>query len=197
MGLASLAAAIAMVVYRPAFTDLSVVLVLWFASPGALCLGGLVLWAYRREDGADPGVRAQRVQSIIGMCMALVSAAIVYLLIIFSVKLEPIEPAAGATYNPTVETVLVARIDTRERRPPHPMFRGWGTKPTSMKITLNGESSTVEDGSTVADLLRSLDLAPVRVAVEVNEDLVPRTTFADATLRDGDRIEVVTFVGGG
>ncbi len=66
-----------------------------------------------------------------------------------------------------------------------------------MKITLNGESSIVKDGSTIADLLRSLDLAPVRVAVEVNEDLVPRTTFADATLRDGDRIEVVTFVGGG
>lgn len=66
-----------------------------------------------------------------------------------------------------------------------------------MKITLNGESSTVKDGSTIADLLRSLDLAPVRVAVEVNEDLVPRTTFADAAIRDGDRIEVVTFVGGG
>ena len=112
IGLASLVAAMAMVVYRPAFTDLSVVLVLWFATPGALCLGGLVLWAYRREDGTDPGVRSQRVQSIIGMCMALVAAAIVYLLIIFAVKLDPIEPAARATYNPTVQAVPVRRIDT-------------------------------------------------------------------------------------
>ena len=66
-----------------------------------------------------------------------------------------------------------------------------------MLVTLNGENKNVEDGSTVAELLRVLDLTPVRVAVEINEELVPRRTFAESSIKDGDRIEIVTFVGGG
>jgi len=49
----------------------------------------------------------------------------------------------------------------------------------------------------VADLLSQLDLEPVRVAVEINEDIVPRKRFGETAIRDGDRIEIVTFVGGG
>ena len=66
-----------------------------------------------------------------------------------------------------------------------------------MQIEVNGETRTVEDGLTVADLIRLFDLAPNRVAVEVNEKLVRRATFADTLLSDGDRVEIVTLVGGG
>lgn len=64
-------------------------------------------------------------------------------------------------------------------------------------LTLNGKPETTADGATVADLLRRLDLDPVRVAVEINEGIVPRKTFVDRKLRSGDRVEIVTFVGGG
>ena len=66
-----------------------------------------------------------------------------------------------------------------------------------MNITLNGEESTVREGASVAELLAERRLLPVRVAVEVNEELVPRKRFAQTTLCDGDRVEIVTFVGGG
>jgi len=66
-----------------------------------------------------------------------------------------------------------------------------------MRITVNDRQETVDDGTTVAQLLARLDLAPVRVAVEINEELVPRKTFDATALNDGDRIEIVTFVGGG
>lgn len=66
-----------------------------------------------------------------------------------------------------------------------------------MRITLNGKPDTLADGTTVAALLDRLELAPIRVAVEVNEELVTRRAFATTPLRDGDRLEIVTFVGGG
>ena len=49
----------------------------------------------------------------------------------------------------------------------------------------------------MADLLSQLELEPVRVAVEINEDIVPRKRFGETPIHDGDRIEIVTFVGGG
>jgi sulfur carrier protein len=49
----------------------------------------------------------------------------------------------------------------------------------------------------VADLLAHRQIEPVRVAVEINEDVVPRRTFAQTMISDGDQIEIVTFVGGG
>ncbi len=66
-----------------------------------------------------------------------------------------------------------------------------------MRIILNGQTRTFEEQATVADLLGRLELEPVRVAVEINEDLVPRKRFAKTAIREGDRIEIVTFVGGG
>lgn len=66
-----------------------------------------------------------------------------------------------------------------------------------MQITLNGQPHSSPEGTTVAELLGKLDLEPIRVAVEINEDLVPRKTFDERIVQDGDRIEVVTFVGGG
>lgn len=91
IGLGVLILAGTMVVYRPAFTDWTVVLVLYFGSPGAMCLAGLMLWAHRKDADTDAGLQAQRLQARIAITLAIVAAAIVYLLVIFSTKLEPIE----------------------------------------------------------------------------------------------------------
>ena len=107
IGLAVFALSVAMVVYRPAFTDLTVTLVLYFGSPGSLCFAGLVLWALRKEDVADPGIAAQRKQAHVAIALALVAAAIVYLLVIFSHKLEPIEDRPSDAYNPTTRGAIV------------------------------------------------------------------------------------------
>ncbi|MFQ5590575.1 MAG: sulfur carrier protein ThiS [Phycisphaerae bacterium] len=66
-----------------------------------------------------------------------------------------------------------------------------------MQVILNGEQRSLDEGATVADMLRGLGIESGRVAVEINENIVPRKDYADAVVRDGDRIEVVTFVGGG
>ncbi len=66
-----------------------------------------------------------------------------------------------------------------------------------MQIVLNGKPEGIDEAATVTALLERLKLQPVRVAVEVNEELVPRKTFQSARLRDGDRVEIVTLVGGG
>lgn len=80
-----------MLLYRPAFTDLNILLVLYFGSPGAMCLAGLVLWAYRKETSGDPGLAAQRVQAKVAIGLAFIAAAIVYGLVIGSKKLEPFD----------------------------------------------------------------------------------------------------------
>ncbi|MCH8147083.1 MAG: hypothetical protein IH987_03700 [Planctomycetes bacterium] len=91
IGLATLLVALGMLVYRPAFTDFSVILVLYFGSPGALCLALMTLWAYRKEPKTDAGLEARRLQCKVAVAMAVIAAAIVYGLIIFSTKSEAIE----------------------------------------------------------------------------------------------------------
>ena len=66
-----------------------------------------------------------------------------------------------------------------------------------MRLTVNGKPVEVPDGSTVSGLLRVIALEPLRVAVERNQDVVPRHAWGDEKLREGDQIEIVTFVGGG
>jgi sulfur carrier protein len=66
-----------------------------------------------------------------------------------------------------------------------------------MLITVNGQSRDVAQGATVAALLDELNLARQPVAVEINLDLVPRQRHAQHRLADGDRVEIVTLVGGG
>ena len=63
-------------------------------------------------------------------------------------------------------------------------------------ITLNGESRQTS-AITLADLARELDLAPEKIAVERNGEIVPRSRLEDAALTDGDVLEIVHFVGGG
>jgi thiamine biosynthesis protein ThiS len=65
-----------------------------------------------------------------------------------------------------------------------------------MTITLNGEGRDVPEGSTIHALLAELRLTPDKVAVEVNRRLV-RAAGYSTPLKDGDLVEVVTFVGGG
>ena len=71
------------------------------------------------------------------------------------------------------------------------------TTMTELTITLNGDPRRVAAGSSVADLLASLNLPAEKVAVERNLAIVPRSTFADVVLAEGDALEIVHFVGGG
>ncbi len=66
----------------------------------------------------------------------------------------------------------------------------------TLNLTVNGEPRRAEAGS-IADLVRSLDLDPAKVAVERNGEIVPRSTLGDTLLADGDVLEIVHFVGGG
>ena len=66
-----------------------------------------------------------------------------------------------------------------------------------MQIELNGQPREIESGTTVATLLGELRLDPRLLAVERNRELVPRAEHATAILTSGDRIEIVTLVGGG
>lgn len=66
-----------------------------------------------------------------------------------------------------------------------------------MILTMNGERREAPDGATATALLESLGLAPGRVAVEINGRVVRRADLAGRTLRDGDVVEIVQFVGGG
>ncbi len=66
-----------------------------------------------------------------------------------------------------------------------------------MEIIVNGESRQVAEGATVAQLLQELGLSGRFVAVEVNLELVPHSQHAARSLAAGDRLEIVTLVGGG
>lgn len=64
-------------------------------------------------------------------------------------------------------------------------------------IQINGEAKSVPPGTTVAELLAELKLEPKHCAVEINLQLVPRGRHAERILAAGDRLEIVTLVGGG
>ena len=66
-----------------------------------------------------------------------------------------------------------------------------------LRLTVNGQIRTAPAGTTVAGLLTAMGVDPARVAVERNEDVIPRRTWAEAPLTDGDRVEIVAFIGGG
>ena len=66
-----------------------------------------------------------------------------------------------------------------------------------MQLLVNGEEQRVAPNTTVKQLLASLGLGDALVAVERNEEVVPRAQHGSTTLEEGDRVEVVHFVGGG
>ena len=64
-------------------------------------------------------------------------------------------------------------------------------------VSVNGEARELATGSTVAGLLAGLGLPGGKVAVELNEAIVPRSTYASVRLAPGDQLEIVHFIGGG
>ena len=66
-----------------------------------------------------------------------------------------------------------------------------------MQIEVNGKPKELEEGRSIADLISALDLEGHLVVVELNRQIVRQTERADVILRQGDRIEIVHFVGGG
>ncbi len=66
-----------------------------------------------------------------------------------------------------------------------------------MQIHLNGEQQQVPDNISMAALIESLGLSGKRIAVEVNEELVPRSTYSDHKLKPQDIVEIVHAIGGG
>ena len=67
----------------------------------------------------------------------------------------------------------------------------------TISIRLNGEHRRIRQGMTISDLAGELGLAPEKVAVERNLEIVPRSTLAAVLVEDGDELEIVHFVGGG
>ncbi|MBQ0831720.1 sulfur carrier protein ThiS [Marinobacter sp.] len=66
-----------------------------------------------------------------------------------------------------------------------------------MQVQVNGEAIELPAGATVAALVEKMALTGKRLAVEVNEDIVPRSQHAEFALNNGDRVEVVHAIGGG
>ena len=66
-----------------------------------------------------------------------------------------------------------------------------------MKLIINGEEKSLENVSSVSSLLGILDLKADRVAIELNREIVARSVWESTSLKEGDRLEIVQFVGGG
>jgi thiamine biosynthesis protein ThiS len=67
----------------------------------------------------------------------------------------------------------------------------------SISISLNGEPTTIAGQSTLEDLVAGLKLVPQRIAIELNREVVKRVLWEKTPLEDGDKVEIVHFVGGG
>ena len=66
-----------------------------------------------------------------------------------------------------------------------------------MRVTINGEECSLDRSVSVDVLLTQLGLEPAKIAVERNLEIVPRSKYRDVTVVEGDRLEIVHFIGGG
>ena len=66
-----------------------------------------------------------------------------------------------------------------------------------MMIHLNGKAREVAEGVTVSRLLEELKLQPLRVAVQVNQDIIKRERYGEVALQPGDTVEILAFMSGG
>ncbi len=66
-----------------------------------------------------------------------------------------------------------------------------------MNLTVNGEKQELMEPGTLGQLLDRLGIVPERVAVMINGRVIPKTGRNDVSLREGDRLEILTFMGGG
>jgi sulfur carrier protein len=71
------------------------------------------------------------------------------------------------------------------------------TLDSSLGIRVNGEQRRVPHGISIAEMLGEIGIDPRKVAVERNLEIVPRSTFGEVPVEDGDDYEIVHFVGGG
>lgn len=69
--------------------------------------------------------------------------------------------------------------------------------PTTVELQINGQPQTLKVGTTLADWLAQVQLSGKRVACELNQELVPRSAWSTTVLQAGDRLEIVTAIGGG
>jgi sulfur carrier protein len=67
----------------------------------------------------------------------------------------------------------------------------------ALQIQVNGQQRDCRSGLTVGDLLRELDIKTERVAVELNLEILDRKDFELRSLKQGDRVEILSFIGGG
>ena len=81
--------------------------------------------------------------------------------------------------------------------PPLPFATFTDSMSKMIAITVNGEAREVAAGETLTALLRAIGLDTRKVAVERNEEIVPRSTYPEVTLAAGDQLEIVHFIGGG
>lgn len=70
-------------------------------------------------------------------------------------------------------------------------------KDVLVEILVNGDFHTFEDGITIAEMLVALELPLKKIAVERNLEVVPKSTYADVILQEGDKLEIIHFIGGG
>ena len=68
---------------------------------------------------------------------------------------------------------------------------------TTVRVRLNGKDRDIDSGHSVRTLIESLELNPLLVVVEFNKEILARDSYGEQTVRDGDTIELVHFVGGG
>ncbi len=66
-----------------------------------------------------------------------------------------------------------------------------------MNISVNGEKRRFEEGLSLKGLLEALDIRPQGIAIELNREIVPRGSYAETLLKEGDTVEVVRMTGGG
>jgi thiamine biosynthesis protein ThiS len=66
-----------------------------------------------------------------------------------------------------------------------------------LRIRVNGEIRELQEDMTLGDLVRQLSLAPERLAIELNREVVRRAAWPETRMREGDTVEIVHFVGGG
>ena len=64
-------------------------------------------------------------------------------------------------------------------------------------IVLNGENTQIENNTNVEQLLDSMDLTEKRLAIEINQEIIPRSEFSSFCLNEQDKVEIVQAIGGG
>jgi len=64
-------------------------------------------------------------------------------------------------------------------------------------IILNGENKQIDDNTNIEQLLLSLDLSNKRLAIEINQQIIPRSNFNSHRLNEQDKVEIVQAIGGG